>query len=349
MLDDRKFKVLYAIIDSYISSAEPIGSRTISKYYDLGVSPATIRNEMSDLEELGFLNKTHTSSGRVPSDKAYRLYVDSLIQRKELDMDRKWKLEIKKALTNESKELDQLIQNAAKLLSKITRYTSLAISPQLKETRIKHVQLLPIDGLQVLLILVNESGVVKNTVFKLNSSIPDNQIAEISNILNDKLRNKTFNSINQDLANGIFEEFRQFKEELIGLIPFIGKSLDHAEETDLYTDGLTQLLSFPEYQDVDKVRSIISAIEDKNQLIEMLLRGTFSSDLDVRIGGENLYAPLRDCSIISTTYKLNGETIGRIGIIGPTRMDYAKLIATLKIFSVNISEIINSNDISDKR
>ena len=349
MLDERKFKVLYAIIDSYISSAEPIGSRTISKYYDLGVSPATIRNEMSDLEELGFLNKTHTSSGRVPSDKAYRLYVDSLIQQNEVDMDRKWKLEIKRALAKESKELDQLIQNAARLLSKITSYTSLAISPQLRETKIKHIQLLPIDDTQILLILVNESGVVKNTVFKLNKKIPGHQITEISNILNERLKNRTFHAINRDLAIGIFDEFRQYKEELEGLLPFIGRSVDHIETTDLYSDGLTQLLNYPEYKDIDKVRSIISTIENKDKLIEIMAEGALSSDIDVRIGQENIYAPLKECSIITTTYKLNGETIGRIGIIGPTRMDYAKLMATLRIFSDNISEIINNHNPTGKR
>lgn len=349
MLDERKFKVLYAIIDSYISSAEPIGSRTISKYYDLGVSPATIRNEMSDLEDLGFLNKTHTSSGRVPSDKAYRLYVDSLIRQNDVDLDKKWKTEIRKALARESKEMDQLIQNAARILSRITRYTSLAISPQLKETKIKHIQLLPIDETQILLILVNESGVVKNTVFKLNKSIPEHQLSEISNILNDRLKNRTFHAINRELAIGIFDEFRQYKEELQRLLPFIGRSVDHIETTDLYADGLTKLLNYPEYKDIDKVRSIISTIEDKDKLIEIMAEGALSSDIDVRIGQENVYAPLKDCSIITTTYKLNGETIGRIGIIGPTRMDYAKLIATLKIFSDNISEILNNHHTTGKR
>ncbi|MDX9917430.1 MAG: heat-inducible transcriptional repressor HrcA [Gudongella sp.] len=348
MLDDRKFRVLYAIIDSYISSAEPIGSRTISKYYDLGVSPATIRNEMSDLEELGFLNKTHTSSGRVPSDKAYRLYVDTLVQSKVSAIDKKWKQEIQGVLSKESKELDQLIQNAGRLLSKITNYTSLAISPQLSETKIRHIQLLPIDDYQVLLIIVNESGVIKNTVFKMNRTIPEHQLTEISNILNEKLKNKTFQAINRDLAIGIYNEFSKYKEDLEGLLPFIGKSVNNIESTDLYTDGLTQLLNYPEYRDIEKAKSIISAIEDKDQLIEILQKGMFSSGIDVMIGEENIYEPLRECSIITTTYKFNGETIGRIGIIGPTRMDYAKLIATLKVFSDNISEVINNYNLTDK-
>ncbi|MGM0395453.1 MAG: heat-inducible transcriptional repressor HrcA [Bacillota bacterium] len=349
MLDDRKMRVLYAIIDSYIATAEPIGSRTISKSHDLGVSSATIRNEMSDLEELGYLNKTHTSSGRIPSDKAYRLYVDSLTQLDNNSINNKQKQEIRKALERENEELDQLIQNSAKLLSQITSYTALALSPQIKETRIKHVQLLPIGEKQVLLILVNESGIVKNTVFHTDQTIPENQLTAITNMLNERLKNKALNLMNRDSLKGMFNEFYEYKKEIEKLIPIINKSVESLDEIDLYADGIGRLLSFPEYKDIEKVRSIMTFIEDKDQLMDILLMDSISKDIHISIGQENIYDPLKDCSIITATYKLEGETVGKIGIIGPTRMDYLRLIKILRIFSENISEIIYNYNGSVKR
>ena len=349
MLDERKMRVLYAIIDSYISTAEPIGSRTISKGYDLGVSSATIRNEMSDLEELGYLNKTQTSSGRVPSDKAYRLYVDSYIRLDKDTINNKQKTEIRKALERESKELDQLIQNSARLLSQITSYTALALSPQIKETRINDVQLLPMDDHQVLLILVNENGLVKNAVFKTDQTIPENQLVAITNMLNERLKNKSFNQLNNESMKEMFNQFYNYKNEIERLIPIINKSVESMEDIDLYADGIGRLLNFPEYKDIDKVKSLMSFIEDKDQLLNILLMDSITRDVHISIGHENIYAPLKDCSIITATYRLEGETVGKIGIIGPTRMDYLGLIKTLRIFSDNISEIINNYNGSVKR
>ncbi len=345
MLDERKLRVLYAIIDSYISSAEPIGSRTISKYHDLGVSPATIRNEMSDLEDLGYLSKTHSSSGRVPSDKAYRLYVDRMISN-EQKIDKRRKQEIKSILEREHKELDQLVQNSAKLLSQITSYTALALSPQIKETKIKHIQLIPIDKTQILLIIVNETGLVKNTVFKMENPIPDDQLLALTNMLNVKLKNKSIAEIEKGALSEVFTEFYRYKSEIERILPAINKSMESIETIDLYADGITKLLSFPEYKDIEKVRTIISFIEDKNELIQLLADDTFPQDISIKIGNENFYAPIKDCSIITATYKLDGETIGKIGILGPTRMDYVSLAKTLKIFSENISEIINNYNVS---
>ncbi len=345
MLDERKLRVLYAIIDSYVSSAEPIGSRTISKYYDLGVSPATIRNEMSDLEDLGFLNKTHSSSGRVPSDKAYRLYVDKMINM-EQKVDKRRKQEIKSILEKEHRELDQLVQNSAKLLSQITSYTALALSPQIKETKIKHIQLVPIEKSQILLIIVNETGLVKNTVLKLEKAIPDDQLLALTNMLNIKLKNKAISEIEKGALSEVFTEFYQYKSEIEKILPVINKSVESIESVDLYADGITKLLSFPEYKDIDKVRTIISFIEDKNELIQLMVDDTLAQDISIKIGNENYYAPIKDCSIITATYKLDGETIGKIGILGPTRMDYISLAKTLKIFSENISEIINNYNVT---
>lgn len=342
MLDDRKMKVLYAIINSYIISAEPIGSRTISKHYDLGVSSATIRNEMSDLEELGFLNKPHSSAGRIPSDKAYRLYVDSMLKLQNPKIDISKKNEIKKILTKESREIDQLIYNSAKVLSAITSYTALAISPQIRESKIKHIQLVPMDNNEILMVMVNSTGLVKNSIFKLDRPIPDNQLNIISNFLNEKLKGLSIEEMIKGFDINIFKEIFEFKNIIDTILPIINNTLEDLETIDLYADGITKILNFPEYKDLDKAKALISFIEDKDLVLDILLNAPLSEDIDIIIGNENIYAPIKDCSIITATYTIGGKTIGKIGVIGPTRMDYLKLINTLKLFSANITEILDT-------
>nr|WP_236616453.1 heat-inducible transcriptional repressor HrcA [Schnuerera ultunensis] len=340
-MDDRKIKVLYAVIDSYLLTAEPIGSRTISKQYDLGVSSATIRNEMSDLEDLGYLNKPHTSSGRVPSDKAYRLYVDQILKAKKLKIDMNKKEEIKRILTRESNEIDQLIQNTAKILSAITSYTALAISPQIKKIKLKHIQLIPIDPSEILVVLVGDSGIIKNTIFRIEQEIPGDQLNRISNFLSHKLKGLTIDDIGKAMDNGIFEEMYEFKEIIDSIIPIINKSLEDIDDVEVYADGVTKIFNFPEYKDLDKARSFISFIEDKELLVDILLNDSLENGIEITIGDENIYDPIKDCSLITTTYKLGDLTIGKIGVIGPTRMDYFTTINSLKLFSMNLTEIFN--------
>lgn len=341
MLDDRKLRVLYAIINSYINSAEPIGSRTITKQYDLGVSSATIRNEMSDLEELGYLNKPHSSAGRIPSDKAYRLYVNEILKNKKSKIDLTKKDEIKKILASESREVEQLLQNSAKVLSAITSYTALAISPQLKGSKIKHIQLIPIDNWQILMVLVTNTGIVKNSIFRLNREIPEEQITVMSNLLTDKLKGLSVDEIDEKISDNIIREIYEYKTIIDGIMPIINQSMEDIDNVDLYADGITKILNFPEYKDLEKAKSFISFIEDKDLVVDLLLNNSLSQDIEITIGNENIYDPIKDCSIITTTYKLGDMTIGKIGIIGPTRMDYLKLINTLHLFSVNMTEIIN--------
>jgi len=341
MLDDRKTKVLYAIINSYILSAEPIGSRTITKLYDLGVSSATVRNEMSDLEDLGYLNKPHSSAGRIPSDKAYRLYVNELLKVQRPKMDLIKKDHIKKILASESREIEQLLQNSAKILSALTSYTALAISPQLKGSKIKHIQLVPIDNHQILMILVSNTGAVKNSIFRLDKEVSENQVLTISNFLNDKLKGLSIEEIDGEISAGILKEIYQYKNIMDGIIPIINQSMEDMDNIDLYSDGVTKILNFPEYKDLEKAKSFISFIEDKELVVELLLNNSLSQDIEITIGNENIYQPIKDCSLITTTYRVGDKTIGKIGVIGPTRMDYYKLVNTLQLFSVNISEIID--------
>lgn len=341
MLDDRKIKVLYAIIDSYIIGAEPIGSRTITKQYDIGVSSATIRNEMSDLEELGFLIKPYSSAGRIPSDKAYRLYVDGLLNMKEGKLDLRKKNQIKDVLARESRELDELLKNSAKILSALTSYTAVAISPQIENSTIKHIQLIPIDKSQILLVLVSNNGIIKNSIFRLKDEVEEDQVEILSNFLNAKLRSLTVREINSSIGQDVFKELYEFKIILENLIPDISKLMEDIDNIDLYSDGINKILNFPEYKDLEKAKSFMKFFEDKDSLVDILIKSPLSKDIDIIIGEENSYAPLKDCSLITTTYTIGDKTIGKIGVIGPTRMEYVRVINILKLFSKNITELID--------
>lgn len=341
MLDDRKLKVLYAIINSYVLTAEPVGSRTISKEYNLGVSSATIRNEMSDLEELGYLNKPHSSAGRVPSDKAYRLYVDSLLKAQNPILDPTKKNEIKNILSKDSLEIDKLIQNSAKVLSSITSYTALAITPRININKLKHIQLLLIGVGEILLVLVSNSGIVKNTIVKMDMTVTENQLNTISNFFNESLRTLSMEELIYLLNEESSDEYHGFKLIISRVIPIINSFMEEVDTISLYSDGITKILNFPEYKDIDKAKEFISFVENKDLVVDILLNNILSQDVDIIIGNENIYAPIKDCSIVTAAYSLNGKIIGKIGVIGPTRMEYQKIISTIKLFSANITEIVD--------
>ncbi|MTI70486.1 MAG: heat-inducible transcription repressor HrcA [Firmicutes bacterium] len=339
-IDGRKLKILQAIIHNYITNAEPVGSRTISKKYDLGVSPATIRNEMSDLEELGFLVQPHTSAGRVPSDRAYRLYVDSLVNKKRIKLVQK--RQIKRSLVDGINELEELIQNSAKVLSKLTNYTSLAIAPQLIESRLKHIQLVPIDETKLLMVLVTNSGIVKNTVFNIEKEISNNQLSLISNFLTKKLKGHRIDELGIELKKNLTKEIFELRDVIKDVMPMINKSIDDLEEIDLYSDGVTNIFNFPEYNDITKAKSFLSFLENKENVIDMLLRNK-NQDIEITIGKENCYEEIKNCSLITATYRFNGKTIGRVGVIGPTRMAYAKVIPVVKSIAVNLNDILEKH------
>lgn len=345
MLDDRKLKVLYAIINSYIDSAEPIGSRTISKNFNLGVSSATIRNEMSDLEEQGYLNKPYSSSGRIPSEKAYRLYVDELLKT-QISLNNELKdYDIKKIATKEGYDIEEIMQNAAKILSVFTNYTSIVASPKFKEGTIKHTKLVLLENFVVLVVLVLNNGMIKNSVYKSNTKIDSDDLNTISNIINEELKNKNFEELFIMLENGypyiVEKEALKYKNIIDSVYPIILNSIEDLISIELYFEGLTNIFNFPEYKDVEKAKSLMAFIENKELLINMLSNTSSKEDINIVIGNENIYSPIKDISIITTTYKTGEKIFGRVGLIGPMRMDYENLISTLKIFAKDINKAMD--------
>lgn len=343
-LDKRKVKILKAIISSYIDNAEAVGSRTISKKYELGVSPATIRNEMSDLEEMGFLVQPHASAGRIPTDKAYRYYVDDL-WKKVQDSSNSNLDQLRNIIEDKSNELDSVFKNSVRILSQFTKYTSFIVAPQLKQSVIKRIQLVPITDTKILLLIILQSNIVKQVTFRMSSPIPFDQMDKISAALSEKLygyKLEDVDLIKDSLIEQLYHVREQSNDSLIELLPYLMDQISKLEEINVYSDGITNILDLPEYNDVVKAREFISFVEDKS-IIAKLLQFVGENDLAITIGHENQYEALRDCSLITATYKFNGKLIGKIGVIGPTRMDYSKVISTVKSMSEAMNEIINQN------
>lgn len=344
-LDKRKIKILKAIISSYIDNAEAVGSRTISKKYELGVSPATIRNEMSDLEEMGFLVQPHTSSGRIPTDKAYRYYVDDLWKKASNSKDSNLS-EIIKVIDEEAHEMESVMKNSVRILSQFTKYTSFIIAPHLRKSVIKRIQLVPIAETKLLLVIVLRSNIVKQVMLKLNSPIPFEQMERISSMLSEKLSGYKLEDVNLELKENLIEQLYHMRENsgdsLIEIVPFLMNHISKLEDINVYSDGITNILNLPEYSNHEKAKEFISFVENKDS-VAGLFQFVGKNDLDISIGRENPYEELRDCSLITATYKFNGKIIGKIGVIGPTRMDYQKVISTVKSISEAMNEIIDQN------
>lgn len=326
MLDERKKRILQAIIDDYVSTAEPIGSRTIAKKYEMGLSPATIRNEMSDLEDMGYLQQPHTSAGRIPSDKGYRLYVDELMNQKELteeELDA-----IRTVLIDKITAIEQIMKQTSALLSSITHYTSIVLLQSIKKNTIRHIQLLPIDQTNAVIVIVTESGVIKNNIIKLPETLDKESIVKLSNLLNEKLHGLTIESITLPVIQDIQKQMGKNKGLLMPILDIITCSIESIEDCDIYLDGISNILDYPEYNNIEKARSFMSAIKQKDTIFK-LLNESNNEGINISIGIENYIQEMDDCSLVSTSYDIGGKTIGKIGIIGPKRMDYSKVVTTM--------------------
>lgn len=334
---ERKMKILHAIIKDYIATAEPVGSRTIAKKYDLGISPATIRNEMSDLEEMGFLEQPHTSSGRIPSDQAYRIYVDQLMK-----VDRVNKA-IEQSITKEYEgflgELEKIISHTSKILSHITNYTSLALTHQLYGASVKHIQLVPIQEDKILMVIISTEGVVKNIVVNVSKAIDNDTLVRISNFLNEYIEHTHILQVEKEIyneSNGLKDEERSI---LKNLIPIIKDSLSDYQGIKIYSNGITNIFNFPEFKDIEKAKDFIELWEQKNMLLELLSSNT-KAGVNITIGSEHKMNEIKDCSLITATYHLDGKVLGKIGVIGPTRMQYSKVVALLNYLTGELNQMV---------
>ena len=336
MLDERKQRILQAVIQDYISSAEPVGSRTLARKYDLGVSPATIRNEMADLEMLGYLEHIHTSSGRVPSSKGYRLYVDSLLPVQ--PMTDAEKAMIDKWYKAKVQQLDQVFQETAKIISKLTRNVSLVLAPQISKAAFRCMQFLPLDDHRVIAVLMTDAGFVENRIMEMPAGSSFEDFQRMAKVINGCLAGHTLGAI----QNG---SLKQIEAEIgdNGLyesaITLIDKALNSQRKERLYLGGTTEMMEQPEFHNVDKVKELLIMLE-KDQLMKDILKAHLGDGLTVTIGQENEYSGIKDCSIITATYHLDGELLGSMAVLGPTRMEYGRTMSLLNYMNSNLTEVI---------
>ncbi len=336
-LSDRKILILEAIINDYIETAEPIGSRTIAKKYDLGISSATIRNEMSDLEEMGLIIQPHASAGRVPSDKGYRLYVDKLMKKRELTEEEIEYLYLR--IANSVDQIDFLMQEAAKAISVLTNYTTIISQSSVSKMSVKHIQLIPFDDNAIVLVIVTDNKTVKNQIINVSEFIEPEVLTRISNILNLAIKEKRFDS----LSNADLEKIKKYTPGYEKLIETIYKTtmevLSAEENARVFLSGAKNLLEFPEFSDISKAKGILQAFEEKDVLLTIL--GKYPSDtMSIVIGDENEINELKNCSVIRSNIKIGEGTYGSIGILGPTRMDYSQSVSILKGFAATIEKAI---------
>ncbi|MBQ1876565.1 MAG: heat-inducible transcription repressor HrcA [Selenomonas sp.] len=335
-LDNRKQLVLKAIIDDYIESAEPVGSRTLARKYDLGVSPATIRNEMADLEMLGYLRQLHTSSGRVPSSKGYRFYVDGLIPPKPVSDEEK--VLIDRWYRTRVKRIDEVFVETAKIISEVTKNVALVLAPQMTHAAFRCLQFLPLDDHRVITVLMTDAGFIENKIVEMPDGATFADFQRMAQVINHNLAGHTLSSIEPP-------QLKQIEDEIAdtplyeSALEIIHRALDSGKRERLYLGGTTQLLAQPEFHDVEKVKETLLVLEEES-LMKDVLHAHMGEGLEVTIGQENEDSHFQDSSIITATYHLDGELLGTIAVLGPTRMEYAKAMSLLEYMNKNLTEVV---------
>lgn len=342
ILDERKKLILKAIIDSYIDTAEPVGSRTIARRHEIGLSSATIRNEMADMEEMGLLEQPHTSAGRIPSVKGYRLYVDQLMPKRRLTVS---EIEhIRSALKSKMiNELGRLINNVSAVVSDITKYTSIAITPQMNKSILRRSEILPVYYDRLLVIIATDAGIVRNSLVTVAGGISSSTVEMISNFLNNKFAGKTLESINlESIKDEITLELGIDKNVIEPILEGVDGCIKQIFGSEVYLEGATNIFNFPEFNDILKAKQFLDVLNTKDLLYALMKRSIENNGgIKVRIGTENEFDEIKDCSVVTATYSVNNEIIGSIGVIGPTRMEYSKVIASLNYVSKMINKEIS--------
>ncbi|WP_244833292.1 heat-inducible transcriptional repressor HrcA [Clostridium sp. BJN0001] len=332
--DDRKLRILQAIINDYINYGEPVGSRTIAKNYDLGIGSATIRNEMADLEEMGYLEQPHASSGRVPSSKGYRFYVDELMENSTLTAGEKVNIR-EYMLETAMGEIDQIIKQTSVLLSNLTNLTCIIEAPSVKRSLLKSIQLVRVDQRNLVVVILTDTGLIKNHIIHLKNIPQIEVINKINEIINKRLQNLSIKDINLEVINNLKMDLTGYDELFNAILPVLYETLNASDSSEVFLNGANNIFNYPEYNNIDKAKEMISLLNDKESLMELIKPQDY---ITVSIGDENYKKQAKDCSIISAEYQYKNRPIGTIGLIGPKRINYSKVIA---IMSQVIKELNN--------
>ncbi len=341
-LDERKIKIMQAIIRNYLETGEPVGSRTISKYTDLNLSSATIRNEMADLEELGYIIQPHTSAGRIPSDKGYRLYVDQMMEEKEREVE-----ELKGILLEKEDKMDHLLKQVAKVLAQNTNYATMISAPQYHRNKLKFIQLSRVDAHQLLVVTVVEGNVIKNNMLQVEEELDSETLLKLNILLNTHLNGLTLEEINLSMITAMKQQAGIHSTIIGEVIDAIAESIKADEDLEIYTSGANNIFRYPELADNQKASELITAFEEKKlleELVEERLSDENNTGIQIYIGDETPVQSMKDCSIVTATYELEEGMKGTIGIIGPKRMDYDKVVGTLKTLKHQLDDLYKKRE-----
>ncbi len=338
-LDERKLKILQAIIRNYLETGEPVGSRTISKYTDLNLSSATIRNEMADLEELGYIMQPHTSAGRIPSDKGYRLYVDMLLEDKVQEVE-----DMREVLIQKADRLESLLQHVAKLLAVNTQYTTMVTTPQYKK-KVKFIQLTEMDDNQLLAVIVFERNIVKNKIISVSVTFTKETLLKLNIIMNTFLQGLDLGEINLPVISQMKEQAGDYRTIINDILDAIMQAVAEEDDFEVFTSGTTNILKYPELSDKEKASSLLYTLEEKKALSEFIqdkMEDEESRGIQVFIGDETPVDAMKECSVVTATYEIEEGVYGKVGIIGPKRMDYQKVVNTLQSLMVQLDDIFKN-------
>ena len=343
-LGERKVKILDAIIRNYLATGEPVGSRTISKYTDLNLSSATIRNEMSDLEELGYIVQPHTSAGRIPSDKGYRFYVDHLMEEKDREVK-----EMKDFVIEKTEKMDQVLKQVAKMLANNTNYATLVSAPTYSANKIKFIQLSNVDESHILAVIVLNSNIVKNQMVEVEEQLDNETILKLNILLNTALNGLSLQEINLGTIAKLKEQAGIHSTIVGDVLDALAQTLSENEDLQIYTSGATNILKYPELSDAESATNLLSTFEEKDELLNLVTE-SLSDDqnekgngIQVYIGNEAPVQTMKDCSIVTATYDLGEGVKGTIGIVGPKRMDYENVVDNLKNLKSQLDGIFEKN------
>ncbi|MCI6688770.1 MAG: heat-inducible transcriptional repressor HrcA [Clostridiaceae bacterium] len=337
-LDERKKKILHAIIQNYMETGEPVGSRTISKYSDLKLSSATIRNEMSDLEEMGYIIQPHTSAGRIPSDKGYRLYVDNLMQEKNQEV-----ADLKELMFQRTDRLEKVLKQVVKVLANNTNYATMISTPQYHQNKLKFIQLSKVDDHQILAVIVAEGNVIRNKLISICEELNDETILKLNILLNTMLNGKTIEEINLQMISSMKEQAGIHSNIIGDVVDAVAEAIHSDEGMEIYTGGATNIFRYPELSENGKASEIIQTLEEKQNLVD-LVNETLSNEekgIQVYIGSESPVQSMKNCSVVTATYELGNGLQGTVGIIGPKRMDYENVMGTLKTLMDQLDDVFH--------
>lgn len=339
-LSKRKQQLLEAVIREYVANAEPVGSRTISRRYNMNLSPATIRNEMADLEETGFLEQPHTSAGRIPSQKGYRFYVDYMMEDFSLSKDEE--RSIKQSL-DKAMDVDKIISEASRVLSSAARHTALILGPQFKNSSFHQMKIVPLNNKKGLVVLITGLGFIKNRVMDLPQNLSSSELQQVVGYLNRKLYGLTIDQVTESLVNELKRDLFRRMELLEQAFLLLEESLREEVKVRVFLGGTTNILNQPEFKDVEKIRKFLSLFE-QDELLSSLLESDDKNEAGViiKIGRENHLEEIHECTLITSAFSVEKHNVGRIGVLGPTRMNYSRVVSVVKLISDHLNRLLAS-------